>query len=71
MTFSPPAQPAAYCPRTVARSRRSGRTTLPSSFCFSIRRDAASKDAGSSIATSDISCSRWFWITSRAAPMPS
>ena len=45
------------------------RTT--STFCFSIRRLSASNDVGSSIAISAISCSRWFWITSRAAPMPS
>ena len=31
----------------------------------------ASNDVGSSIAISAISWSRWFWITSRAAPMPS
>ena len=32
---------------------------------------SASNAAGSSIAVSASSCSRWFWITSRAAPMPS
>ena len=37
-TFSPPAQPAAYCPRAVVRSSRGGRQTLASTFCFSIRR---------------------------------
>jgi hypothetical protein len=42
-----------------------------STFCFSVRRLSASNETGSSIAVSAISCSRWFWITSRAAPMPS
>ncbi len=70
-TFSPPAQPGAYWPRAVVRSSRRGSTTLESTFCFSIRSASASNDVGSSIATRDISWSRWFWITSRAAPMPS
>ena len=51
-TFSPPAQPAAYWPRAVVRSRRRGSTTLESTFCFSMRRLSASNDVGSSIATS-------------------
>ena len=34
-TFSPPAQPAAYCPRAVVRSSRVGSATLASTFCFS------------------------------------
>ena len=42
-----------------------------STFCFSARRFAASNEIGSSIATSASSWRRWFWITSRAAPMPS
>ncbi len=70
-TFTPPDQPAAYCPRAVVRSSRRGSVTAPSTFSFSIRRLWAAKSVGSSIATSAISWSRWFWITSRAAPMPS
>jgi len=38
---------------------------------FSVRSAAAEKSVGSSIATSAISWMRWFWMTSRAAPMPS
>ena len=70
-TFSPPAHPAAYWPRAVVRSRRAGSVADLSTFCFSMRRLSASKAMGSSIATSAISCRRWFWMTSRAAPMPS
>jgi len=33
--------------------------------------DPGEKDSGSSIAVSASNWSRWFWITSRAAPMPS
>ena len=38
---------------------------------FSAVRLAASNDAGSSMAVRARSWSRWFWMTSRAAPMPS
>ena len=70
-TFTPPDHPSAYWPRAVVRSSRRGREMLWSTLSFSARRFAASKEIGSSMATSASSCSRWFWITSRAAPMPS
>ena len=38
---------------------------------FSIRICSAENDTGSSMAVSASNCSRWFWITSRAASMPS
>ncbi|CAM5734940.1 hypothetical protein SFUMM280S_04816 [Streptomyces fumanus] len=71
MTFSPPCQPAAYCPRTVCRPRSSGSRTARNTFSFSVSSDSASKAAGSSIAVRASNCRRWFWMTSRAAPMPS
>ena len=72
LTFSPPAQPAAYWPRDgVQVEPLAGAGPTQRIFCFSIRRLCASNETGSSIAISAISCSRWFWITSRAAPMPS
>ena len=49
----------------------SGTLTADRTFSFSPRRSRASKETGSSIAVSASSCSRWFWMTSRAAPMPS
>ncbi len=71
MTFSPPCQPAAYCPRTVLRPRSFGSRTAPSTFSFSAASASAPKEAGSSMAVRAMSWSRWFWMTSRAAPMPS
>ena len=71
MTFSPPCHPAAYWPRAVDLARSLGSRTAERTFSFSARRSCASKETGSSIAVSASSCSRWFWITSRAAPMPS
>ncbi|CPU66864.1 Uncharacterised protein [Mycobacteroides abscessus] len=71
MTSSPPCQPAAYCPRAVCRDSSRGSRTAESALIFSARREGASNDTGSSIATSASSWSRWFWMTSRAAPMPS
>ncbi|SKW24341.1 Uncharacterised protein [Mycobacteroides abscessus subsp. abscessus] len=38
---------------------------------FSACNSAGEKLMGSSIAVKASSCSRWFWMTSRAAPMPS
>ena len=70
-TFSPPCQPPAYWPRAVERARSFGSVTAASTFSFSARRSFASNEIGSSIAVSAMSCSRWFWMTSRAAPMPS
>ena len=67
----PPCQPAAYWPRAVVRPRSSGSWTADSTFSFSARSASASKETGSSIAVSASSCIRWFWMTSRAAPMPS
>ena len=40
-------------------------------FVFSAVRSAAEKETGSSMAVNAISCSRWFWMMSRAAPIPS
>ena len=70
-TLIPPDQPASYCPRAVVRSSRAGSRTDESTLSFSVTRLAASKEIGSSIATSASSWRRWFWMTSRAAPMPS
>ncbi|OUD85401.1 hypothetical protein BC477_13395 [Clavibacter michiganensis subsp. michiganensis] len=70
-TSSPPCQPPAYCPRAVAVERSFGRRTADSTFSFSSRRLDASNATGSSMAVRARSCRRWFWITSRAAPMPS
>ena len=55
----------------AGRPGRSGSRTAESTFSFSIRTASASNETGSSIAVSASSCSRWFWMTSRAAPMPS
>ena len=71
MTFWPPCQPAAYWPRAVEAARSCGSRTADSTFSFSARRSCASNETGSSIAVSASSWSRWFWMTSRAAPMPS
>ena len=67
----PPCHPLAYWPRLVCLPSSRGRVTARSTFSFSMRTSSAAKDSGSSIAVSASSCSRWFWITSRAAPMPS
>ena len=67
----PPCQPAAYCPRAVVAARSSCNWTADSTFSFSARSASASNETGSSIAVRASSCIRWFWITSRAAPMPS
>ena len=67
----PPCQPAAYWPRAVPTARSSGILTADSTFSFSARSESAENETGSSIAVSASSWSRWFWITSRAAPMPS
>ena len=71
MTLLPPCQPAAYWPRAVWASRSSGTRAAASTFCFSMRSWEASKLFGSSMAVRAMSWSRWFWMTSRAAPMPS
>jgi hypothetical protein len=42
-----------------------------STLIFSARSSSEENETGSSIAVNASSCSRWFWITSRAAPMPS
>ncbi|CNV48549.1 Uncharacterised protein [Mycobacterium tuberculosis] len=42
-----------------------------STLIFSACNAAGWKLTGSSIAVSASSCMRWFWMTSRAAPMPS
>jgi hypothetical protein len=63
--------PLAYVPNADAESRSAGSRTALSALSFSTRSDWASKETGSSIAVSASSCSRWFCITSRQAPMPS
>ena len=55
----------------VQRRGPAGSRTAERTFSFSCRRSAASKETGSSIAVRASSWSRWFWMTSRAAPMPS
>ena len=70
-TGSPPCQPAAYWPRAVPVARSGGSRTADSTFSFSARSESASNATGSSIAVSASNWSRWFWMTSRAAPMPS
>ncbi|CKR58293.1 Uncharacterised protein [Mycobacterium tuberculosis] len=70
-TFSPPCQPAAYWPRLVVWSSGSARRVAESTLIFSACNAAGWKLTGSSIAVSASSCMRWFWMTSRAAPMPS
>ncbi|COV10400.1 Uncharacterised protein [Mycobacterium tuberculosis] len=46
-------------------------TLAESTLIFSACNAAGWKLTGSSIAVSASSCMRWFWMTSRAAPMPS
>jgi hypothetical protein len=70
-TSMPPCQPAEYCPRAVPTARSSGMVTAERTFSFSERSESAEKETGSSMAVRASSCSRWFWMTSRAAPMPS
>ena len=71
MTWRPPCQPAEYWPRADPSAMSAGSRTADSTFSFSWRSESASNDTGSSIAVSARSCSRWFWMTSRAAPIPS
>lgn len=67
----PPCQPPAYCPRAVVLLSGPIALVPESTLIFSARRARGSNDSGSSIAVKASSCSRWFWMTSRAAPMPS
>ncbi len=70
-TFSPPCQPAVYWPREVVRSSGWASEVAESTLIFSALTSLGWKLTGSSIAVSASSWSRWFWMTSRAAPMPS
>ncbi len=54
-------------PKAEGRTGRDRGEDLLSSW----RSESASNDTGSSIAVSASSCSRWFWMTSLAAPIPS
>ncbi len=70
-TFCPPCQPPVYWPRALVSSNGSTGLVAERTFTFSARRSDGAKETGSSIAVSASSWSRWFWITSRVAPMPS
>ena len=70
-TLVPPCQPAVYWPRAVVSSNGSTSFVAESALIFSPRSESGEKDSGSSITVRASSCIRWFWITSRAAPMPS
>ena len=71
LTNSPPCSPEVYWPRAECSPRSSGSTTDSSTLAFSRLRWLALNEAGSSMAVRASSWSRWFWITSRAAPTPS
>jgi hypothetical protein len=63
--------PARYWPRTTSRATRSGvkgRSDF-STLSFSSRMASASLVDGGSIAMMVSSCSAWFWIMSRSAPV--
>ena len=65
--------PGPYWPRTTdfhTVSELNGRIDCKI-LIFSLRTEVASKRAGASIATSDVSCSTWLWIMSRNAPADS
>ncbi|SKS76263.1 Uncharacterised protein [Mycobacteroides abscessus subsp. abscessus] len=66
-----PCQPGPYWPRAVVSANGSARRVAESTLIFSACNSAGEKLMGSSIAVKASSCSRWFWMTSRAAPMPS
>ena len=70
-TSSSPCHPWVYWPRAVSRPMSAGMVTAESTFSFSARRSRALNETGSSIAVRASSWRRWFWMTSRAAPMPS
>ena len=56
---------------TQARRRMGGPASGTVLTLIIVTSESASNATGSSMATSANSCSKWFWITSRAAPMPS
>ena len=70
-TFWLPCQPGPYWPLAVFSSRGRMLLVAESTLIFSACNCLGSNEIGSSIATSAMSWSKWFWITSRAAPMPS
>ena len=70
-TWVPPCHPPAYCPRAVVSSSGCASRVAERTLTFSACSSLGWKLTGSSIAMNASSCSRWFWITSRAAPMPS
>ena len=63
--------PARYWPRTTSRATLSGLKGLSerSTFSFSSRMASARFRDGGSIAIIVRSCSAWFWIMSRSAPV--
>ena len=70
-TSSPPCQPPVYWPCAVVSLSGWTSWVALSTLIFSSRSSLDENETGSSIAVNARSCSRWFWITSRAAPMPS
>ncbi len=67
----PSTLPARYWPRTTSRAALSDENGFSdrSTFSFSSRIASAALRDGGSIATIVSSCSAWFWIMSRSAPV--